>query len=60
MIVCYLGLSLTLIITSSQVVVVPTVEVGDCKNVDLHIPPPEPSKDSNARIVVPGPKPPKQ
>jgi len=28
--------------------------------VDLPTPPPEPSKDSSVRIVVPGPNPPKQ
>jgi len=60
MIVCYLGLSLTLIITSSTVTVVPTVEAGDCKSVASPTQPPEPSKDSSVQIVVPGPNPPKQ
>ena len=60
MIVCSLGLSITLIITSSQVMVAPTVEVIDCRNVDTPTQPQEPSKDSSVRIVVPGPNPPKQ
>ena len=60
MIVCSLGLSLTLIITSSQVVVVPTVEAVNCRSVDLPTQPQEPSKDSNAQIVDLGPSHPKQ
>lgn len=60
MIVCSLGLSLTLIITSSTVVVAPTVEAVDCRSVDSPTPQQEPSKDSSVQVVVPGPSQPKQ
>ena len=60
MIVCFLGLSLILTITSTEVTVAPTAVAIDCKNEASPTQPQEPSKDSNARIAEVGPNPPKQ